>query len=62
MGGKAEGAGVAVDGLLDAAPHFVDGLAAELDNVERVEDRDGVVEVVIDGVQGGRGTGPTSPP
>ena len=30
---------VAVDSLLDPASHLVDGLTAELDHMERVEDR-----------------------
>ncbi|GAA3867354.1 hypothetical protein GCM10022275_16320 [Tessaracoccus defluvii] len=41
---------VAVDVLLDPAADLVDRGGAELDNVERVEDRDGVFELVVDGV------------
>jgi len=41
---------VAVDVLLDAAPDLVDGGGAELDDVERVQDCDVVVEPVGDGV------------
>ena len=36
-----------VDGLLDSAADFVDGLAAELHHVEGVEDGDGVGELVV---------------
>ena len=43
-------AAVAVDVLLDPAPDFVDGGRAEFDDVERVEDRDRVLELVVDGV------------
>ena len=43
-------AAVAVDVLLDAAADLVDGLGAELHHMERVEHRDGVVELVVDGV------------
>jgi hypothetical protein len=37
--------------LLDPAPYFVDDLGAELDQVERVEHRDGVRELVADRVR-----------
>lgn len=43
-------AAVAVDLLLDPAPHFVDGLGAELDHMEGVEHGGGVLELVVDGV------------
>jgi hypothetical protein len=43
-------AAVAVDLLLHPAPHLVHGLGAELDDVERVEHRDSVWELVVDGV------------
>lgn len=43
-------AAVTVDLLLDAASNLVDGLGAELDDMERVKDRDRVLELVIDGV------------
>ena len=43
-------AAVAVDLLLDPSADFVDGRGAELDDVERVEDRDGVFQLVVDGV------------
>ena len=36
--------------LLDSAPDVVDDLGAELEDVERVEYRDGVGELVVDGV------------
>ena len=36
-----------VDGLLDAAPDLVDGLATELDDMERIEHRRCVGELVI---------------
>ena len=41
---------MAVDVLLDPATDLVDGGGAEFDDVERVEDRDGVGELVVDGV------------
>ena len=43
-------AAVAVDLLLYPSADFVDGGGAELDDVECVEDRDGVFQLVIDGV------------
>jgi len=43
-------AAVAVDVLLEAAAALVDGGGGELDDVERVEDRDRVGELVVDGV------------
>src|SRR5664280_1017369 len=43
-------AAVAVDVLLDPATDLVDGGGAEFDDVERVEDRDRVLELVVDGV------------
>jgi hypothetical protein len=41
---------VAVDRLLHAAADLVDDLAAELDDVERVEHRDRILEPVVDRV------------
>ena len=43
-------AAVAVDLLLDPTPDVVDDLGGELDDVEGVQDRAGVFELVIDGV------------
>jgi hypothetical protein len=43
-------AAVAVDVLLDPAADLVDGRRAEFDDVEGVEHRDGVGELVVDGV------------
>ena len=43
-------AAVAVDRLLDTAADLVDDLAAELDDVERIEHRGGVLELVVDRV------------
>lgn len=43
-------ASVAVDFLLDSAADLVDGSGAEFHNMERVEYRDGVFQLVIDGV------------
>jgi hypothetical protein len=41
---------VAVDLLLHPTPHVVDDLGGELDDVEGVEHRAGVLQLVIDGV------------
>ena len=43
-------AAVAVDGLLHPPANLVDGLGAEFDDVERVQHRGRVVELVVDGV------------
>jgi len=43
-------AAVAVDLLLDPTPDVVDDLGGELDDVEGIQDRAGVFELVIDGV------------
>ena len=43
-------AAVAVDGLLHSPANLVDGLGAEFDDVERVQHRGRVVELVVDGV------------
>ena len=43
-------ASMPTDGLLDAAADLVDGLPAELHYMKRVEHRDGVGELVVDGV------------
>ena len=39
-----------MDLLLHPPADLVDGLGAELDHVERIEDGDGVLELVVDGV------------
>jgi hypothetical protein len=41
---------VTVDVLLHPAPHLFDGLGAQLDHVKGVQDRDRVLEPVVDGV------------
>ncbi len=41
---------MAVDLLLHPTAYLVHGLGAELDDVEGIEDRDGVFELVVDGV------------
>ena len=53
-------AAVAVDLLLEPAAALVDGGGGELDDVERVENRDRVFELVVDGRSCSRGTGPAS--
>lgn len=48
--------------LLDAAADLVDDLGADLDDVERVEDGGGVLELVVDGVLVAVERGPGSRP
>jgi len=55
-------AAVAVDVLLDPAPDLVDGGRAELDDVERVEHGDRVLEAGRRWRSCSRGTGPASRP
>lgn len=43
-------ASVAQGGLLNPAPYFVNGGGAELDHMEHVQHRDGVFELIVDGV------------
>jgi hypothetical protein len=54
-------AAMTVDLLLDAAANLIDRVAAELDDMERVQDGDGVLELIVESVRS-RGTDPSSRP
>ena len=46
--------------LLDAATHLIKGIASELDDMEGIQDADGVLELIVDGILSIPGRDPPS--